>query len=377
MRSIEGKLPDEINKTVEPKLVAASEGYGVSSFRTLVEFVAKTAYLNKDYLLFFRGQNTDHVNKASKSTFYPTIYRGEYLQQREVNYRFEILAGACRLLVKRFEDAKVTGTAELRRKKLIQWSILQHYEVCSTPLLDFTQSLRVAASFAQLNSERDTSFVYAFGMPYLTNRISNNSEHDLVNIRLLSICPPEALRPYFQEGYLAGTEDLENSYDSKSELDFNNRLVAKFRISNSNQFWGRNFHAIPKNALYPKGDQIEDICREIRDEVERDLQPGQIGEFLKAWSAIESDLDQRADFGRGHRSTLEAIKRLRKNPQFDDELLFEIDRLRRFRNQLVHSPVEIGQTQVRDYMKHLDEVSTRLERIKANEAMQPTSYSRG
>jgi hypothetical protein len=373
MRSIEGKLPDEINRTIDPRLVAASEGYEVSSFRMLVELVAKTAYLNKDYLLFFRGQNTDHANKANKSTFYPTIYRGEYLQQREVNYRFEILAGACRLLVKRFEDAKVTGTAELRRKKMIQWSLLQHYEVCSTPLLDFTQSLRVAASFAQLNNEKDTSFVYAFGMPYLTNRISNNSEHDLVNIRLLSICPPEALRPYFQEGYLAGTEDLENSYDSKSELDFNNRLIAKFRIPNFNQFWGRNFHAIPKNALYPKGDQIEEICSEIRNEVERDLRPGQIGEFLKVWSGIESDLDQRADFGRQHRSTVEAIKRLRNNPQFDDELLSQIDKLRRFRNQVVHPSGEIEQTQVRDYMKLLDEVSAKLERISVNKAIQQAS----
>ena len=367
MRSIDGKLPEEISKILGPNLVAASEGHEVLSFRTLVELVAKTAYLNKDYLLFFRGQNTDYVNKVNKSTFYPSIYRGEYLQQREVNYRFEILSGACHLLVKRFEKAKVTGTAELRRKKLIQWSILQHYEVCATPLLDFTQSLRVAASFAQLNNERDTSFVYVFGMPYLTNRISNNSEHDLVNIRLLSICPPEALRPYFQEGYLAGTEDIENSYDSKSELDFNNRLVAKFRIPNSNQFWGRNFQAIPKSALYPKGDQIEVICREIRDEVERDLHPGQIGEFLKAWSTIESSITELADFDRQHGRIIDAIKRLSKNPQFNDELLFKVDALRRFRNQLVHSPVGIGQVQVRDYMKLLDEVIASIEKIKANE----------
>ncbi len=89
MRSIEGKLPEEISKTIDPKLVAASEGYEVLSFRALVELVAKTAYLNKDHLLFFRGQNTDHVNKANKSTFYPTIYRGDYLQQREINYRSE------------------------------------------------------------------------------------------------------------------------------------------------------------------------------------------------------------------------------------------------------------------------------------------------
>ena len=167
------------------------------TFRRLVELVAETSYLNKDHLLFFRGQNNDHKNKAGNSTFYPTIYRGEYLQQREINYRFEILAGTSRILVNRFSEEKITGKDELHRKKLIQWSILQHYEVCVTPLLDFTHSLRVAASFAQLGAKEKYAYVFAFGLPYLTNRISHNSEHDLVNVRLLSICPPEALRPYF------------------------------------------------------------------------------------------------------------------------------------------------------------------------------------
>ena len=254
MRSIEGRLPAEIAAVVEPRSVGKHDGYEVTTFRRLVELVAATAYFNKDYLLFFRGQNHDHKNKAGNSSFYPTIYRGDYLQQREVNYRFEILAGASRLLVKRFAEGKVTGKDELRRKKLIQWSILQHYEVCATPLLDFTHSLRVAASFAQLNNSESNAFVYAFGLPYFTNRISNNSEHDLVNIRLLSICPPEALRPYFQEGYLIATEDIESVYDSKTELDFNNRLIAKFKIPTAKRFWGSNFDPIPKSALYPRGD---------------------------------------------------------------------------------------------------------------------------
>ena len=372
MRSIEGKLPEEITKKIEHKLITSSEGYKVTSFRELVEIVAKTAYLNKDFLLFFRGQRTDHLNKANKSTFYPKIYRGDYLQQREVNYRFEILASASKLLVNRFVEANITGTPELRRKKLIQWSILQHYEVCRTPLLDFTQSLRVAASFSQRNNKKNIGYVYAFGMPYVTNRISNNSEHDLVNIRLLSICPPEALRPYFQEGYVAGTEDIENVYDSKSELDFNNRLIAKFQIPNSQQFWGRSFQSIPENALFPKRDQIYEICLKIREEVERDLQPGQIGEFLKEWAQIESYLNQQADFERHRGTTLDALRRLRKDPQFGDELLFQIDSLRRFRNLLVHSPIGIEQAQMRDYMKLLDEVSRRIGQIKEQRVIPPT-----
>ena len=365
MRSIEGSLPRKIIEEINSRSIGKSDGYEVTTFRRLVELVAETAYLNKDHLLFFRGQNQDHKNKAQNSTFYPSIYRGDYLQQRELNYRFEILAGASRMLVRRFSEEKITGKDELRRKKLIQWSILQHYEVCSTPLLDFTHSLRVAASFAQLDCNGKYAYVYAFGLPYLTNRISYNSEHDLINIRLLSICPPEALRPYFQEGYLAGTEDIENIYDSKTELDFNNRLIAKFRIPTMKKFWGKNFDPTPRTALYPRGDRIQAICNEIGEEVKKDLQPGQIGEFLKGWTQIEAFLSEQADMGIHDKSPLKAIRRLRKMQSMSNELVYKIDRLRRFRNQLVHSPVGIDQEQIRDNLKLLDEV---IEIIKSKKS---------
>lgn len=79
-------------------------------------------------------------------------------------------------------------------------------------------------------------------MPYYINRISYNSEQDLVNIRLLSISPPKALRPYFQEGFLVGTEDITYNYgNDKDELDLNNRLIAKFKIPNNTEFWGSEF----------------------------------------------------------------------------------------------------------------------------------------
>ena len=140
---------------------------------------------------------------------------------------------------------------------------MQHYEFCSTSL-DFTQSLRVASSIAQIDNENGNAYIFVFGLPFLTNRISNNSEHDIVNIRLLSISPPEALRPYFQEGYLAGTEDITNEYESKSELDFKNRLIAKFEIPNDKMFWGRDFKIIPRNALYPINDKILELCNKIK-----------------------------------------------------------------------------------------------------------------
>lgn len=117
-----------------------------------------------------------------------------------------------------------------------------------------------------LNNSNKEAYVYVFGLPYLTNRISVNSEQDIINIRLLSICPPKALRPYFQEGYLAGTDAIITKYDIKSELDFNNRLIAKFEIPNDKSFWGEGFHQIPYDSLYPKNDPIEELCAQIKKE---------------------------------------------------------------------------------------------------------------
>src|SRR5205823_8222919 len=129
---------------------------------------------------------------------------------------------AAQVLVRLFAKYTIEGARDVARKRYIQWSILQHYEVVATPLLDITQSLRVACSFAQRASRDPTCYVLVLGLPYATNRISINSEEDVVNIRLLSICPPAALRPYFQEGFMAGTPDVTSRYELKTELDFRN-----------------------------------------------------------------------------------------------------------------------------------------------------------
>lgn len=269
MRTIEGKITNDMKDIVDENNIAKGNGYPVKTFRELVEITAALAYLNKDHLLFYRGQSADHKSKSEKSSFYPSIYRGDYLPKREIEHRFDILLEASHKLIELLGKEKISGAPELRRKKYIQWSILQHYEVCGAPLLDFTQSLRVACSFAQQDNESSEAYVYVFGMPYITNRISINSEHDLVNVRLLSICLPEALRPYFQEGYLAATSDVDYEYESKTELDFNRRLIAKFRIPNNKGFWGRDFSSIPQSALYPKKDKFEEICNEIRLDVKK------------------------------------------------------------------------------------------------------------
>jgi hypothetical protein len=70
--------------------------------------------------------------------------------------------------------------------------------------------------------------------------------------------------PNYQEGYLAGTDDITTEYDSKDELDFNNRLIAKFRISRKPGFLEKGFEPVPESMLYPKNDRFEEICSAIR-----------------------------------------------------------------------------------------------------------------
>lgn len=343
MRQIYGTLTEEIKRHTSTKDVAADSGYPVSTYRELVEQVAKLSYLNKDYLLFFRGQANDYKNKAGKSTFYPTIYRSDYLTQQELDYRFDKLYSASKILAELFKKNKVEGQYELRRKKHIQWSILQHYEVTETPLIDITQSIRVASSFAQLNNDQDTAYIYVFGLPYFTNRISINSEHDLINIRLLSITPPQALRPYFQEGFLVGTEDITNEYERKEELDLNNRLIAKFEIQNSKLFWGKSFDRIPKDALYPKNDAIENICKNIASDLKTEIAPSNIGVFLKLWSEVEQVVLRQARFYiRDIHNIRNALNVLFKYEENRYGIFKEIDNLRIFRNNIVHKPMSIS-----------------------------------
>jgi hypothetical protein len=52
-----------------------------------------------------------------------------------------------------------------------------------------------------------------------------------------------------------------------TELDLNQRLFAKFKIKNIDDFWDKEFTAIPKSAIYPDNDDIEKICNKIKEKL--------------------------------------------------------------------------------------------------------------
>lgn len=243
--------------------IRKSEPYEVKSFQALIKKIAKISYHNPEWVLFFRGQNSDKKNLSGLTSLFPSIYRlqkGVLARKSLLKKRFQILMDAEEQLLRAFKYEKFDGYVHLNSFREICWAILQHYQVCKTPLLDLTQSLRVACSFA-LNNSKENGYLFVLGLPHINGSISYSVEEQLLNIKLISICPPKAFRPYYQEGYLAGNFPI-NETARSSNLDPARRLVAKFKLI-KNRFWSKDFKAIPENALLPKYDPMKRICDKI------------------------------------------------------------------------------------------------------------------
>ena len=178
----------------------------VGSYRELVRLIAELSFNNSEHVLLYRGQELNYVNTSGHSSFYPSIYRngGKTLKNSELLSRYSILDSKSKSLIDIFHANKIAGWNKLKKHPELAWGILQHYAICDTPFLDLSHSLRVAASFSLLGTS-EFGYLYVFGFPHPNGSISYSVDLDLINIRLLSICPPEAQRPYFQEGYLVGT----------------------------------------------------------------------------------------------------------------------------------------------------------------------------
>ena len=348
----------------DSKAVSQSDPQSAGSFRELVKEVAWLSTTFPHQLLFFRGQRTDHKNKADATTIYPSIYRDEPLRKEEIFAKYEVLDTASNNLANRLsrKTAMKHSRDDIVRRKYVQWSILQHYDVCPTPLLDITQSLRVACSFALNKNSKDHGYIYVLGLPYLTNRISMNSEEDIVNVRLLSICPPAALRPHFQEGYVVGTLDTTTEYDVKSDLDFSRRLVRKFCIPNRDSFWKPDGGPISDRLLFPEDDFVAELCREIKTVSDRMARPGEIGSFVQGWSLLETSLRRRIDVPKDRMLSIsQTINKGKMFGHIATETAAKLHNLRRTRNMIVHGTHEVYPEQIQRALGLLNEVMSDLE----------------
>jgi hypothetical protein len=255
--------------------VRKGDAIKVAGYLELAKKIAELQFENRDHVLMLRGQSSDYRNKQRNTTIKPSIFRGRPNNPngQELSNRFEILSLAEQELVRVYNQANLPRKREIERRKILRWSILQHYEVCDTPLLDVSQSLRIAASFAS-DHDGDGGFVFALGVPNISGAITTSMESEMQVIRLASVCHPQAHRPHIQEGYLLGEYPDIGAYSQKQlypehEVDFGKRLIAKFRFI-KNELWNdSNFPPIPHPALYPDhGDELKVVCDRVKQSIE-------------------------------------------------------------------------------------------------------------
>ena len=269
MNVIENKLWTHLSFENEARFynkeIRSSEGLEVEDYQQLVKMIGRIAFHNPSMTLYYRGQSSDYRDKSGNSSLYPSIFRpskGYMLPKPVLVKRFQALEEASELLKRNYH---LIGKYKLHKFPEITWAILQHYEVCPTPLLDISASIHVAASFAWHNSG-DDGHIFVLGIPHINGSMTYFTDEELLNIKLQSICPPNAVRPLFQDGHLVGTFPLNRHRNSS--LNFARRVVAKLKFSKEG-FWSDHFRPIPEEALYPKNDEVREMCGMIRKELEK------------------------------------------------------------------------------------------------------------
>lgn len=252
--------------------IRASEGFPVKSFRQLMDEVANVTLSNKNYEMYYRGQNVDYKNNQAvfykeripKTTIYPSICRPEKNSDGKPKHSIKKTQ-----ITKRYEElSKMIDLVRGRRSYFNEYyyALFQHYDILPTPLIDITQSLRVAATFALRNSTK--GFVYVFGLPYPNQSISYFSDLGIVLIKLQNVVPVKAIRPRYQEGYLVGKYPIRPTKTNGDDLA--NRMVAKFAIDNSGgKFWDKYFQPMPDEILYPTNDEVEDSLTKMKKEYDK------------------------------------------------------------------------------------------------------------
>jgi hypothetical protein len=256
--------------------VRIDSGLKVVNYLELAAKIAELQFRNRDHVLIFRGQSADYKTTRLRTALKPSIFRPPLgrtvVSKSECAKRYDRLELAEKLLAQGFEKLNRLGKVKVHRQRLLRWAILQHYEVCATPLLDVTHSLRIAASFAT-EGARAEAYVFVLAVPNLSGAVTASAEAGLQIVRLASVCPPSAIRAHIQEGYLLGeypdmTGPSQQLHYKYFEMDFGLRLIGKFRL-NSDHFWQPpTFPRVPREALYPQSkDWLEHLTAQIKAQV--------------------------------------------------------------------------------------------------------------
>ncbi len=271
------------------QLVGKDDGFPIKNYRELVERVSEIAYENTRLVLTYRGQGTDYRVKgnSNRSAIYPTIFRDSWknyiITSNNRPLYFQKLSKLVREMrpkvFKKIElnepeeddDISIINQIESRNYREQMWAIIQHYELFPTPMVDVTQSLQVACSFALDQNPQDFGYIYVFGLPGIGGSVSYSVDDEMCVARLQTVCPPKAIRAHFQEGLLISRfPSVQRRGDN---WNLSNRMLAKFKIS-KNGFWSDGFHALDRKTLLPDEDPFAGELKEVQMEVFPSLYDG-------------------------------------------------------------------------------------------------------
>ena len=240
--------------------IVCSDPVKVENYLELVSAVAQISFYNEDLFLFFRGQSKEYIENGN-ATIFPSIYRNDGIN-RDLKNEFDSLLDYENEVIHYIKNrVKATaGTDNLVSFRELRWAIIQHYNRHRTPTIDITHSLHVACSFAlQNNKQCEKGILYLLGFPEFPKTIKFSTSEKLSIVRLMGFGIPVALRPYLQQAYSVSPfpqSDLDN-IDKRNKFDFSRRLVAKFEIENTPNFWTDGFNEIPTPLLTPDSDTMD------------------------------------------------------------------------------------------------------------------------
>lgn len=251
--------------------LSGDKGHKVKSYKELLFKLAALNYNNENFQLLFRGQQKDYPisDTNNKSNLFPSILRSKIKRftskerKNELIENFKLLRLAEKLLDEEF------GKEIWANDRILKWAIIQHYEICPTPLLDVTDSIQTALSFAI--GDGDEGYLFVLGFPQLSGAISISIESKTQIIDLSQICPPHALRPHFQNGFVVGDypkyDDLEKTHGKNAMIgnNFSCRLLTKFHLTNCKKWKKEGFNLTHDEILFPNNhDQFYSKIKNIK-----------------------------------------------------------------------------------------------------------------
>jgi hypothetical protein len=113
-------------------------------------------------------------------------------------------------------------------------------------------------------------------------------------------------------------------------------------------------------------------ARRCKQSFQGELQPGQVGEFVKEWARLEEYLLENARrVTERNVSVREAIASLGKRGRLDQEQALMLDSLRRFRNEVIHQPKTVQPGALEEWLGTTRNSGGIFERMRSNIGLQP------